>query len=441
MELESNTRINVCLISSNNLDFHPNNTRTSFANNFSDNIRNKKEGESLFVRLQAIGLAIDWNQDTQPGYVKVQLWEVGEQLEGEGFNRLLAGFEHPVEGVHVPTGENSIGFTYKTFAYTPFLPLRYNSLNRFEILLTDVNNRPFRIEQGPPTVVLLEVIAESEMTDRGSFNITCQSRSNTTYPSNTYSFFKSPLPEMFDLKNYEVALLNVVFPNDLSENCMTYICVEEERYYLNLQDVASIEEWVFSMNRELSKGETAQELKFLPTHDAQSNQSRLVLQRERMPDGAHVGQKPFLHITMSWSLLKLLGETRSTNSLLMLAPGEKIQFTREPSLENVWPNPVALLMCDAVKSSLVGNSLKPLLSCVSVKHEAFQARNEENLKVRMYEPSHIHYVDVKDTPFNTISFEFLNPGEGMHRREFILNSGSDECVTVTLCFRPKKLTT
>ena len=438
MELESNSRINVCLISSNNLDFHPTNTRTSFANQFSNNIRNKKEGESLFVRLQAIGLAIDWNQETQPGYVKVQLWEIGEQLEGEGFNRFLAGFEHPAAAARIQRGENTVGYTYKTFAFTPFLPLRYSNLDQFHILLTDANNRVFRIEQGPPTVALLEVISESEMTDRGSFNITCQSRSNTTYPSNTYSFFKSPLPEMFDLRNYEVALLNVVYPSGLSENCMTYICVEQERYYMNLQEVNTIDDWVFNMNRELSKGEHAQELKFVPTYDSQTNQPRLSLRRERMPDGAHVGQKPFLHITMSWSLLKLLGETRSFNSLLMLAPGEKIQFTREPSLDNVWPNPVAMLMCDVVKSSLVGENLKPLLSCVSVKHAAFQVHDEENLKVRIYEPSHLHYVDVKDTPFNTISFEFLNPGEGMHRREFIVNGGSDECVTVTLSFRPKK---
>jgi hypothetical protein len=426
MELEDNDKRSVCVVSSNNLDLFPSNSRTHFINHFSTVICNQAHSRTLYARLKAVGLAVDRSQPIQPGYVKVQLYEIAEQLEGRGFNRLLGGFEHP------QSADSS--YTYKTFGNTPYLPFRQAALDQLHIVLTDANDKRFRIEQGPPTIILIEVVNESNMEDEGSFNITCRSNdSENVYTHNLPAHFTSALPELFDLKNYEVTLLNVVYPNVMSETCRVTIRVEEELYTIDLKDdVFDLDSFLLKVNMEMGKGFFGQELKFAKLR-LQDGQERVSLTREKMLYGADKYQQHQVQVTMSWSLLKLLGQTNSYNSLLMMGVGQRVVFESIPSLDNVMPSPVAMLMCDVVKPGWVGDSMKQLLTCLPVKFQS-----PDGTQSTIYEPAHLHYVDVKETPFSNITFQFVNPGQGMHVREFLIDSASDECVTITLSFRPKR---
>ena len=121
----------------------------------------------------------------------------------------------------------------------------------------------------------------------------------------------------------------------------------------------------------------------------------------------------------------------------MLRAGEEYIFTGEPSLFYALPNPIALLTCDAVETSWVGGDFKPLLNCVPVKM-AIMYDVQGGVGVAMHEPSHLHYVNVKETPFDTISFEFLNPGLHLFPRVFQAPKITDS-ISITLAFRPQKI--
>jgi hypothetical protein len=425
MELEESAKRNICVVSSNNFDLFPSNSRTHFINHFATVIRNQSHSQTLYARLKAVGLSVDRSQPSQPGYVKVQLYEIADQLQGRGFNRLLGGFKHPQDSKST--------YTFTTFGDSPYLPFRRNNLDQVHVLLTDVNDKGFRVEQGPPTIVLIEIVSESMMEDEGSFTITCRSNdSENVYTHNKPSHFTSALPEMFDLKNYEVCLLNVVYPNDMSETCKATIQVEQEFYTINLKDdVYNLDTFLFKVNMEMHKGFFGQELTFSTANNA-AGEMRARLVRERMPDGADNFQKPNIQVTMSWTFLQVLGETNSYNSLLMMRPGQKWTFDSTPSYDNAKPNPVAMLMCDAIKPGWVGTKMKQLLACLPVT-----TRDPES-RANIYQPAHLHFVDVKETPFSNITFEFVNPGQGLLTREFLIDSGSDESVTITLSFRPKR---
>jgi len=428
MELEEGDKRTVCLVSCNNLELYPSNSRTHFINHFATVITNQTQSQTLYARLKAVGLAVDRTQPRQPGYVKVQLYEIANQLQGRGFNRLLGGFEHPQDSTST--------YTYTTFGDTPFLPFRESNLDQLHVVLTDVNDKNFRIEQGPPTIVLIEVVSESIMEDEGSFTVTCRSNdSNNVYTHNKPAHFTSALAEMFDLNKYEVCLLNVVYPNIMTETCKVTIRVEDEFYIVNLKDdVFDLESFLFKVNMEMGKGFFGQELRFSVTRNAEQ-ETRVQLRRERMPFGAYKHQKPHLQVSFSWIFLQILGQTNSYNSLLMMAVGQKILFDSKPSYQSAKPGPMAMLMCDAVKAGWVGNKMRPLLTCLPVK---LQDRQADQLESTIYQPPHLHYVDVKETPFSNITFEFVNPGQGMLTRDFLIDSASDESVTVTLSFRPKR---
>ena len=431
MELEESDKRSVCLVSTNNMDLFPSNSRTHFINHLATVIRNQTQTQTLYARLKAVGLAVDRTQPSQPGYVKVQLYEIANQLQGRGFNRLLGGFEHPQDGTST--------YTYKTFGDTPFLPFREPNLAQLHVILTDVNDKRFRIECGPPTIILIEVVSESIMEDEGSFTVTCRSNdSDNVYTHNKPGHFTSALAEMFDLNNYEVCLLNVVYPNIMTETCKATICVEDEFYIVDLKDdVTDLESFLFKINMEMSKGFFGQELRFGVIRNARQ-EKRVQLTRERMPYGADKHQRPHLQVTFSWIILQILGQTNSYNSLLMMAVGQKILFDSKPSYQSAKPAPIAMLMCDAVKAGWVGNKMRPLLTCLPVTVQEREAGQAAQVESTIYQPPHLHYVDVKGTPFSNITFEFVDPGQGMLTRDFRIDSASDESVTVTLSFRPKR---
>ena len=430
MELPEH-RYNVCLSSSSNLDIFPNNNRTFFTNTLPVSMSNHEQKE-IFVRVKSVGLAID---PAQPpvGYVKIQLFEVEEQASGfRKFDRVLGGFEYPGKN------EDGSNYVFKTFgAETPFLPLRFQILNQLRILITDINDKRINLDSGGPTIVYLEIVTEDEMRDQNSFCITCSSNQPDLFISNTLAKFTCPLPEMIELHDYEVALINVVYPPLMREESVIEFQVENEMYSYNLLDYSSITNLIRAINTDLQKMPLGRELQFVRRafKSAEGRTTMCVgIKRGRAPVG--VPQANYLQIKFTWAFNQVLGEYKNLQNVLMLRAGEIYVFSGEPNLYAVLPNPVALLTCDAVTPSLVGGELKPLLNCVPVKLQAIY-NVQGGVGVKMHEPKHLHYVNVKETPFDSISFEFLNPGLKLYPRIFHSDNPLD-CVSITLAFRPKR---
>jgi len=459
MELQENGRRLICLSSSSNLDIFPNNYRTFFSNKCPLTIKSNNPDENLYVRLLAIGLSVDTAQDPQPGHVKVHLYQVGEQLEpafGQDFNRLLGGFTHPdprysnlrkrqdngrvAQARDGEAPQPHYPYTYKTFGYTPHLTLRHSNVDQFQVLLTDSNNRRFRVERGAATVVLLEVVSEADVMDRGSFNVTCRSYQPTLYPGNTLNRFTVPLPEMFELKNYEMTLLNVVYPQYMTEVCITSIRVENEIYDVSLQNIDTLDDWIDTVNVDLARGVFGKELRVEKAEYEMDISGRrfyrVALIRRRLPHGQQ--QSNYLQVGLSWNFLRVAGAKDANFTLLMMTMGQRVEFEDTPSLDNVLPNPVAMLMCDAVKPGVVGNELKPVFTCVEVKHQWFNDATILENTTTLYEAPHLHYTDVKQTPFSSISFEFNNPGQHLTLRNF-QSRHPDDAISVTVAFRPKRM--
>ena len=462
MDLEANERKLICLSSSADMDIYPSNSRTFFCNKCPLTIRPRSPDDNLYVRLLAVGLSVDTAQDPQPGHVKVHLYQVGEQLEptaaGGDFNRLLGGFTHPSphysgrlkkrgEDGRVPQSRDGepaqphYPYTYKSFGYTPHLVLRHTNIDHFQVLLTDSNNQRFRVERGAATLLLLEVVSEAAVMDRGSFNVTCRSYQPALYPDNTLNRFTVPLPEMFELRNYEMTLLNVVYPQYMTEDCHTSIRVEDEIYDVDLQNIDNLDAWIATVNRDLARGELGKQLRLEKVEyemDISGRRfHRLALIRRRLPPGQQ--QANYLQVGLSWNFLRLAGAKDANRALLMMTMGQRVEFEDTPSLDNVLPNPVAILMSDAVNPGAVGNELKPVFTCVEVKHQWFSDATLLESTSMMYEPAHLHYTDVKPTPFSSISFEFNNPGHQLTPRNFRGHHPTD-AISVTIAFRPKRLT-
>ena len=431
----TNGRNVVYLLSSANGDILPDNSRDFFANKFNQTISNR-QNRDYFVRLRSVAVTNDFR--TKPGYVKVQLQEVEQQIAGLGYNRCLGGFKYPPADEYYSNGEKKVvQYMHKIFDRTPYLPLSFQVLDGLRVLFTDLDNHRIAIGYGPPTIVELEIVTAEEIMEQRNFTITCASFQPSTFRANTMAKFTCPLPEMLDLKNYEVAVLSVVYPPNMSEECTVHIVVEDELYLFRLIDFESTREWIRSMNQAMALGRYAKELAFISKEGrdpATNDRIQSVMIKRRRLQGE---QKRELRIKFSWIFSQAIGEDKNYTKQLQLKPNESFFFNTRPDIHKVIPPPVALLQCDVVKPCLVGGAMKPIIATVPVLFKSNRGGPLLEQK-QLYEPAHLHYTDVKETPFDTIAFQFLAPGAQIHDRRFMVENNFDANIVITLSFRPKR---
>ena len=428
----------VCLISSLDSHIFPFNSRSFFSNSFVSPLANPDQTE-FYVTVRCVGLSVDTRVqvDGGPGCCKVQLYEVEEQASGTTYDRCLTSFPYPAVTEATRIGNDN--YNFHTFDRAPFLPLRLEVLDKLTILFTDENDQKLTITSGSPSVVLLELLSGDEMTERHSFNITCRSLQYQLYEQNTLSKFTAPLQEMLHLKDYEVALLNVVFPSDMYEACVGSFRVEDEVYNYDLANMVSVQQLLDAVNADLRRGVYGNEIRFYQVGVGGIVQppGRVQIYRRQNLPPTLAGQQDVIRVQFSWGFARAMGDLAGLAPDALMMRGHSFFFPVPADLELAKPNPVALLTCDVVKPSILGGELDQLLNVVPVRLQQW-AGNRQAARTMMYEPASIHYQDVKETPFDSLSFQFLTPGNRVGKRMFMTRDPQNNCVIVTLGFRPKK---
>jgi hypothetical protein len=440
------SRRHICLLSNNCLDVFPQNRRTSFCNLLAVPIYNSAN-TTFFVRLRGIGVGFNSYRPAinNPKYINISLFELEEQVSGlRRENRNIGGIPYPPKEADVDLVRKD--YIYTTVRNAPYLPLRFNVLQRLQVVLTDEKGQRFSIGYGPATIVLLEIIPEEEMREEGSFTVTCYSLQPETYNHNQLARFTCPMPETFELKNYEVALTNILYPTGMEEEVIAQIMIESEVFSFNLHKFKSALLFFSAVNAEIAKNSAyGKEIRFKPYGARDyfgANSYHMTVKRVAL-DGQE--QKPHLSVRLNYIAWRVVGEAMENAHVLMLKPGEMVHFGRpgqKPDIAYAIPSPIAMLLCDVVEKSWVGSELHPLLTCLPVKHgwtvnyKVGQADKEITWN---YEPDNPHYVDVKGTPFDSISFSFNNAGvKNMVERVFKAKDPQNDTIMITLSFRPKK---
>jgi hypothetical protein len=439
------TRRHICLLSNNCTNIFPRNKRTAFTNILAVPIYNE-DNSTFFVRLRGIGIGFNSfrPRSNNPKYVNISLYELEEQVSGlNKENRNLGGIAYPPKEADVDLVRKD--YIYTTVKNAPYLPLRFNVLQRLKIVLTDENGQRFSIGYGPATIILLEIVPQEEMKEEGSFTVTCYSHQPETYAHNQLSRFTCPMPETFELKGYEVALTNIIYPTGMEEEVIAQIKVESNTYNFNLHSFRTPMAFISAVNREISKNnDFGNELRFLPhsTKDIFGSQSFHTTLTRKLIAGKN--QKPFLSIRLNYNFCRVLGEAQENAHILLLKPGEVFHFGQpgqKPSLAYAIPSPIAMLLCDVVEKSYVGAEMHPLLTCLPVKHNwsvNYKLGDYDKEITWNYEPDNPHYVDVKGTPFDSISFSFHNAGVSNMIERIFKPKVEDDTIMITLAFRPKK---
>ena len=419
-EIPSSTHI--CLSSDTSAHIFNNNRRGNFTNLLPRALTNR-EHKKFYIRLHAIALS---NHLFYFGHVKVHIYEVEGQRQGRKFSHCIGGFHYPPPDV-AGTQANAAGL--HTFEKTTFLPLRFQHLDKLQVKLTKVDEEvEFDPKSGPSTLVWVQVT--DEMQEREEFLITNSSIHPNTFPSNTLNRFNSPLPSELMLADYEVALLNILYPPDLKEQEEKgTLQINDTIFKFNLPGYKNTRQFVQSIRRAIEES-PFNGIFYFGTGGPEDGPYQGHLYMTVLPD-APIPDDQKITVSVNTPFQRACGQTHPPfETMEMTKKGIKHFFQGKPDLHLALPHPYAMVRCDIIEDNIVCGRRDKLLQLASV----LKSSGYLNL---MYEPRQLTFHPVMPNPFTSIGFSFQSPTDNSKERNFIRKLPTDD-IYITLLFRPRK---
>lgn len=443
----------VIVISSNLCtDVFQTNNLTNFANYFSPIIASP--GKTFSVKLRSIAISLDVYIRTErihfggeagsalnvyrptekfPGYLQVLLQEVRGQISGEGYTHSLGGVAFP------PTSDSIVTpfYAFHQWKHSVFLPLKTNRIDSFRINIVDADEKPIIFGGQIPTTIELEL--SEEMDQNAEFTITCSSYQPTIFPGNTLGQFSCPLPQPMNLQNYEVALASVVYPPELRDDLFITIGMTSpisKSIKINASLYRNTGDLVAGIQMEMREAGLEDYVRFKLSGNGR--------RKKRHSFFVSVTDMRAV-VDVNLNFLHFVGQSVDLhNRFIFNKTGAKKRFTEGwIDMANMQTTPTALLECNILKSSPMGQGYSPLLQCIAVKTSLIERdisplmKKWTNLKDLIYEPNSLLYTDVKPIPFQAIQFTFRNTDGTIKQLKAPTIVNEVQRIIISLVFRPK----
>lgn len=415
--VKEGSKVYFCLSSGGYEKYFPDNTSTQFHCPLPEDHFNPSRLPTQ-IRLLSIGLSntvVDG--ETNPGYLKVNV----DQLSGTLDNGVSA--ENFLGGFHFPAGETTLeGYGYHVFKRGLFLPLHFHRLSLLSVSIVDVNDKPVKLAEGHHTRLWIEMSVRPR---EEQFTITCNSLQPDFFPDNQLFDFTSPLRSDLILPDYEVALLNIVYPPLLNDAPRPTIFSLDDDEFGYVPEGPHTDEFVSRVNRLIQKSRFKGMVFF----------KRFGLGRRNRPGHAYFsrphgpGGEGIVRLRVGHQFQRACGIGIPFPIDVTLEGGRRWVFPQRAALSLVLPNPVAILTCDLVGSSVVGDRRDTLLQCAPVI-----SKNTDSPS-RLYEPENLCFHKVKEYPFGSIRFRFTELEGGELKRIY---APPEQKMTITLLFRKIK---
>jgi hypothetical protein len=411
----------ICLSSTASRETFPNNSLTSFCNVLPTPLVNR-ERKRFYIKLKAIGIGIRAvNPATfTSSYLKIHISELEGQRQGREYTNAIGGFAFPPKEKY---GKEEL-YGFHTFQQSSYLPIRFQTLDKLQVEITDIKNNPVLLQQAPATLLWLEI---TNMEGDEQFNISCLSRHPNLYPGNKLGYFTTPLPSEINLSKFEVALYQLIYPALMQETKIAKLQINEEEFEYHLDNMKNTEDFIREVKSSIRESQFKKDIIFsIARRGKQKNQAYFHRKkRANVVDGTN---ETAITIKSSIIFTKACGQTTEPRGTTMLLPGMYMFFNGIPNIHLGMPSPIAMLHCNLVNSNITCGEQGQVLQCVPV------LTNKPHRTNRLYEPSQLSYHSIPDKSFTHIEFKFVNP-DG-RQRDFDTNNPEDNML-ITLIFRTK----
>ena len=415
------------LVSDNDELNIPGNTASNFVTQLPEALLNPKR-LPLMVKLREVVVPNYMKDGTdQPpgGLVRVHLAELKSQTENRKYSQVLATFVFPWRFF---TDKRS-GKHYQFMPpHAAQLELRFTEVRRFRVRLTDVYDNDIEFEEGVKTVIVMEVTTRTE---KSQFTIMCTSMHKKTYPQNTLTRFRSPLPEEIHLRGYEVALLQTMFPKTLRhKDKYARLRINDQVKWFKVDETMTEAHFAVMVRGVIWDAGLSDELIFDKDPD-DDRVEKFMFRRIFVQN-----QKPRCILAFDTDFARLVSRPGGMHEMrdTYLEPLDKVELGKY-CVGNVAPDSFGILSCDILEANVLGNTHGHALSIVPFMRKPLAGHNQM-LGVGIYEPENLIFHPVADKPFSTIEFSVTDTR--MVEEQYTSDDvDGDDMMIVTLVFRRK----
>lgn len=406
----------VCLSSRVNLDVFPDNTDNSFVNQLPVVLRNRAN-KRFYIRLKAVGVTTDGVEESRTSsYLKVHISEVESQRKG-------VVSDHCIGGLPFPPAKCADNYGLHVFQRAPHLPIRFQELHALHVRLTDERDEPVVLPAGSATLIWVEITEMIRNDDE--FTITCVSSQPDHFPNNTLSQFVTPLPQEMNLRDYEVALSQLIYPPQMRERAPAWLRIDRRTWRWDLSNLLNADDFI---NRVIQRIRRSRYGKFIILTQTRAGPHKGHVFLARRQAGANLW-KGGIEIEFSETFSAVMGDAINPVTRLKLMPGETHKFNGKPNLRLGLPHPVAMLQSDIITPNILSGKMSRLLQCVPILRQRYH--NDE----RLYEPPQRAFHALPSHPISRIGFRFTQL-DGQTRQ--FISDKPDQSIVITLLFRRRR---
>ena len=475
----------VTLMANGNLDHFQANTLTSFTNLLPQALIDDQGNDKIYIRLRKLFMhhRLVEKEDPYNSHVQVHVTELEPNAKSgdRWFKKCLATFPFP-------TDKDIYGdYAFIDFEHTAFHQIHSVPVRQLSLRLTNADRKPLKLQDGPTTIAIFEL---SDMDYSNQFTVTCQSHTKyekMLYPANSLTKFKVHLPEEFSLGDWEVAMVNMSYPADLTfkdeDIYWTYatevknnVVTRVDTKFDMSHDYANTDEFTKTLVALNNAEPTTQNMIVIekinrgPAHlDNGLWRFRLDVRRDpaaaaaavAVADDAAAPADPaaavadpaaaavdavdppnnvawndatdYVTLEFSPAFCSIFGLSHEIITRKLKNGESFVLKGTPPNIRNILPSPLAMVYCDIVEPCPISNVMDSLLQVVPLKFDT---------NVGYFEPNHLLFHPITSRSFSNIEFEILQPNGNVlpldydERALMAISQG----MTFTLLFRRKEMT-
>jgi len=360
--------------------------------------------------------------------MQIRLKELEPQLVNDETESILALFNVRKASEKL---EEDDKYICHEFENTPILKLRNTSVTHLTILLTSVDGEEFPLQDNlPPVFVQMDFLSSNDVPTEATIYCLSHGKENLKlFPKNTLTKFRVQLGKLINLQGWEMALASISMPplgqEDPIEVSMSVVTTSQKAAISN-EERNEIGKFTIFVDATDTIRTVYQKMKHAIAQDENWKDN---ITMSLKVDGEDIDQwllflegsesRKYGIVFLSPQLAQICGHGfRAVNMLAAVRVGDE-RFRRtnilamRPIRRLVPPSeffapPIALLYCNLLETSPVGNVMAPIMEIIPTSTLSANNSNAAN-EQKMYRPKILQFRDIQATEVREIEFDIRSP--------------------------------
>jgi len=427
-------RMTITLAANASMNIFPLNRNTQFTNELPREITKGAQVACILCQIRKIFLPTELirsssNVDRATNLMQIRLKELEPQLVNDETESILALFNVQKAGEKVKA---DVKYICHEFENTPILRLRNTSITHLTIVLTTVNGEEYPLRDNlPPVFVQMDFLSSNDVPTEATIYCLSHGKENLKlFPHNTLTKFRVQLGKVINLSGWEMALSSISMPplghEEDIEVTMTVV-ITAEKGLITAKDREEMTTFAISINKTDTIRKVYQKMQdAIEENELWAGRIHMTLKTTKdevegwllFLDGYE--SRPYGAVFLSPRLAQICGHGFKLHKMFVAVRTDDNQRLKRTNMlaqkrirrlfppSEYFAPPIALLYCNLLETSPVGNTMAPIMEIIPVSSLSTDDSDIAN-EQKMYRPKILQFRTIQASEVREIEFDIRSP--------------------------------